>query len=149
MKADKVTSKDSSKKESKKKNEEDPYIVAIRDAKIKYLKSLIGKKGEKKEDGEEQETALPFLALYKKLSAEFPENLLIEQAMLSYCCKEKANLSSNKDDTISEEHIACDAVIIACDNVLKLIDSAGVAMELGLMAIFWFIRSDPCWEASP
>jgi tripeptidyl-peptidase II len=132
--ADKVTSKDSSKKESKKKNEEDPYVVAIRDAKIKYLKSLIGKKGEKKEDGEEQETALPFLALYKKLSAEFPENLLIEQAMLSYCCKEKANLSSNKDDTISEEHIACDAVIIACDNVLKLIDSAGVAMELGLMA---------------
>jgi len=110
--------------------EEETLEMAVREAKIKYLKSLVG-----------QEAS--FSATHALLVAEYPDSLPIRLALLSHTVKCKAALlgskknEERKDPAVASELLASEVfarVLEAADQVLALIDTGAVAMALGTNA---------------
>lgn len=128
---------------------ESPYDTAVRESKLKYLKSLCGKRNE-------------FSEVFQKLVVEYPDNLAILQTNLSHLLQLRSKLFSSAvvDDSLdfykaistltSPSSSTCAgevgdgpapsvsslsslnaSILEAADKIIGLIDQGAVAMELG------------------
>ena len=118
--------------------EESGLAAAVREAKVKYLKSLVGGSGE------------AFAEAYQAISADYPEALAVRQHLLAHLVQKKSKASKTLVETlrkaasVSESgaapgvaeaaaalKAAVDEVLAAADGVIALVDEAAVAMILG------------------
>ena len=108
-----------SKEAGKEKSESQLLEAAIKDAKLKHLKSLSGKNDS-------------FMPLYIAFVAEYPEDLTLHQLQLAHTVKCRDVLKKKSAESPVTNFLACLSVKNAANDVLKLINQLEIAAVLGM-----------------
>ena len=92
--------------------EEDGMDVAIREAKIKFLKTKLGEKS--------------FISFYEPVATEYVDNLAVKQTLLNHYVKCKGKGTTDEKSQVIED------IIKSANGIVAIIDQKSVAMELGI-----------------